>query len=195
MAPYEVSRKLLHLAALTLPALMVLLGRQSLWILVPLATVAVASDIIRAYSAGFATFIRKTFGSLMRPSEFSGAPRQIIINGATWICCSAALMSALFPVDVAAAAVTLHMISDAVAAVIGRSLGRRRWPGTQRTLSGSAAYLVTGLVTMALWPAISLIPGALTAVAATAAEIPQGPLNDNLRVPLVAALTLTVVTG
>lgn len=189
----EVGRKLLHFGALALPALMIWLGKQSLWILVPLALVAMGCDLLRAYSATFARSIHRIFSPLMRPSEFASRPGQIIFNGGTWVCCSMAGLAALFPIAVAAAALALHMVSDAIAAMVGRAYGRTRWPGSHRTVEGSFAYLVAGLLMMALWPGIPFWSGAVAVVVATLAEIPEGPLNDNLRVPAAAALALVAL--
>ncbi len=189
----EVGRKLLHFAALALPALMLVTGKDSLWVLVPLAAVGVGCDVLRGRSTRFAEIIHRTLGPLMRESEFPSVPGQVIINGGTWVCCAMAGLALLCPIHIAAAAMAIHMASDATAAVVGHALGRHRWPGTPRTVEGSLTYLATGLLVMAVWPAVPFWQGTIGVVVATAAEIPERPLNDNLRVPAAAALALVTL--
>jgi len=101
------------------------MGKASAWVFMPLAATALASDVLRARSAWYANLIRRFFGAMMRVSEFSDVPGPVIINGGTWICCTAAGLVLIFPSHIAALAVTIHLVGDAVAALAGRALGRR----------------------------------------------------------------------
>eukprot|EP01039_Chlorochromonas_danica_P005711 gene5711-6295_t len=84
-------------------------------------------------------------------------------------------------------------IGDAVAAIVGRRFGRNRWPGSAKTLEGSAAGLVAMLVALSLWSAVVPMPRAVLCLAvvslilSAAAEVfLQG--NDNLTLPMYALI-------
>ena len=188
----EVGRKLLHLVAIVLPLLVLETGRQALWVLVPLAAVAFGADVLRAHWPPFQAWIRRTFGRLMRESEFIG---RMPLNGSTWVCISMAGLVAVFPADIAALSMTVHLVGDVCSALVGQSVGRTVWPGTTRTVEGSLAYLVVGMIVMVAWPGMVLWSGLIAVVLAAAAEIPRGPFNDNLRVPAVIALVLVLLEG
>lgn len=195
----ELSRKALHLLALVVPLGMALLGRTyALWVLVPLALLALAADVLRTRSAGFAGFVQRWFGWMMRAEELPPVGGPLRLNGATWVLVSAALLAALFPLRIAVPCFVMFMVSDAAAALVGRRIGRIRWAGTRRTVEGSLAFLAVGLGIMAGFTS-SVYPGLVFWMAAVAtllgclAEALPGPFNDNLRVPLVAATTLFVL--
>lgn len=92
---------------------------------------------------------------------------------------------------------------DALAAVIGRRIGQRRYTvlGSTRSLEGSAVMLlvswVTTLVPLLLFASISPIAAAViaavTALGATAVEAVSPWGIDNLTVPAVSALILALM--
>ena len=202
--PYreELRRKALHLLALVLPLGTALLGKSTaLLVLVPTAIFALTCDVLRSRSHRFARLIRRIFGPLMRADEWgSGAETDdaflgIRVNGATWTLVTMALLTLLFPVPVAVTAFSLFMVGDAAAALVGRRFGRTLWGSGPRTVEGSAAFLGAAALTVALLVSIgyATVPwwgGALAVVVAAGAEAVPRPLNDNLRVPLLAALVL-----
>ncbi|QXD16400.1 phosphatidate cytidylyltransferase [Rhodocaloribacter litoris] len=186
----ELWRKGLHLLALVVPLGMALLGKPAaLALLVPLALLAAGADVLRAYAPWFNRLVDRCFGAMMRRSE-RPPPGTVVLNGATWVLVTAALLTWLFPVRIAAPAFAAFMVADAAAALVGRRLGRHPWPGGTRTVEGSLAFLLTGLATLALTPGVTLWTGAVAVLLGTATEALPGPLNDNLRVPLVMATVL-----
>ena len=193
----ELKRKALHLGALVMPLGILVLGRTAaLFLLVPLAAVAVFCDVARLRWAWMHRFIGWVFGPIMRPEEQPAFGGPIVLNGATWMCVSAALCAALFPAPIAAAALAMLMVGDGAAAVVGRRFGRHRYPFSPKSVEGSAAFFVTGLLvalplTAAVAPAYAplTVPQlALGTLAGAAAEALPLPINDNVRVPLVAGL-------
>ena len=200
----EVGRKALHLLALVVPAAIIDVtprvsadGRVILEvsaevsdILVPLSAVAVAGDVLRVRSAGFRKFVHVVFGGLMRPEEVPPLGGAVCINGATWVLLSATLLLLVFPVYLVVPAFTMFMISDAAAALVGRTVGRMRWPGSRRTVEGSIAFVATGLLVMLAFPDIQYGVAAAAVVVGALAEVAPRPLNDNMRVPFVAAAVM-----
>ena len=182
---------MLHLLALVVPLLMGLLGnRLSILILVPLALLMVGADALRAHSPAFARFIDRWFGFMMRGEERFVRPDAIVVNGASWVIVTAALLALIFPIRIAVASFVTFMVADAAAALVGRRYGRHHWPDSARTLEGSAAFVITGVLIMLLFRDVLFWTGVVSTVAGAAAEVVRKPLNDNIRVPLLTALTL-----
>ncbi len=194
--PYkaEVLRKAIHLLALVLPLAMVLLGKtEALYLLVPTTALVLSGDVLRVRSVWFARLVARIFGFLMRSEEQPPVGGSIKLTGATWVLLAATLLTVVFPIRIAAPALAIFMLSDAAAALVGRRYGRTHWGQSPRTLEGSLAFLLVGLGVMALvapYAAIVFWTGAVSVVVATLAEVPTGPFNDNLRVPMVAAAVL-----
>lgn len=191
--PYsaEVKRKALHLLALVVPLIMGIIGNTwSIVILVPMSLLSLGADVLRARWAWFATLIDRLFGFMMRGEERNVHPDSIVINGATWVLVTAALLALIFPIRIAVASFVTFMVSDAAAALVGRRYGRFRWPGSPRTLEGSSAFVITAVIIMYLFRDIAFWTGAVAAFVGAAAEVVRQPLNDNIRVPIVIAITL-----
>ena len=192
----ELKRKALHLGALVIPLGIVVLGRSvALWLLVPLAVVAVTLDVLRLRVPAVHRFITWLFAPIMRPEEQPPFGGPIVINGATWMCVSAAVCTLLFPEAVAAAALAMLMVGDGAAAIVGRRFGRTRYPFSEKSVEGSAAFFVTGLAAAVPFGALAspavalpvLIAGAFTAALVEALPV---PINDNVRVPVIAGATM-----
>lgn len=191
--PYsaELGRKALHLLALSIPLGMWWVGNPTaLYVLVPLATLAATGDVARAYSTSFNALIRGIFGPLMRAEECPPVGSEIRFNGATCVLVGAALLALIFPLRIAVPVLAMTMLADAAAALVGRRLGCHSWGSLTATIEGTAAFLGTGLVVMACFPAVAFGPAAAGVVVAAVVEALPLPVNDNIRVPLVAALVV-----
>lgn len=190
--PYaaELKRKALHLLALVVPLSIAVIGKQALFLLIPLTLLALAGDYFRARSEAFARFIYRIFGFMMRAEEVHPVGGPIVINGATWVLITATLLATVFPVRIAAGSFAMFMVCDAAAALVGRRFGRLRWGRTRRTVEGSTAFIITGFIIMALMPGFTFWVGAVSVLFAAVAEAAPGPLNDNIRVPFVAATVI-----
>lgn len=197
----ELKRKALHLGALVIPAGLLGLGRATaLWILGPLAAVAVTLDVLRLRVSAVHRFIGWVFAPIMRPEEQPPFGGPVVINGATWMCVTAALCALLFPTPIAAASLAMLMVGDGAAAVVGRRFGRTRYPFSEKSLEGSLAFFTTGFVAAIPFGTVGdgalsvpvLAAGALTAAVVEALPV---PVNDNLRVPLVAGAAMLLLHG
>ena len=202
--PYrvELQRKAIHLGALVLPASMLVLPTPlARWGLSLAAVLALALDVARQRVPAVRDLIvGRVFGWMMRPEELPPEGGPIVLNGATWMCVSAAACVWLFPPAVAAAALAMLMVGDAAAAVVGRRFGRHRWPGSPKSVEGSAAYAAAALATglaVAAWPGVGLSAAAcgVGAVVGAAVEALPIPLNDNVRVPLLTGAAMWALVG
>lgn len=199
----EVYRKGLHLIALVLPVAVVLLGKPDvLYGLIPLALVALSIDLLRTRSPAIHRFIDRFFGWMMRSRERPAVGEPPVLNGATWVVTSMAVLVILFPVDVAVVAFCIFMVGDAAAALVGRKFGRTHWGRDGCTFEGSMAFLVVGLAAAFLIaaPGLGIAPFSLSyaalvsgTIAATVLEATPLPINDNISAPLGTALVLSAV--
>lgn len=187
----EVGRKALHLLALSIPFGAWWLGMPAaLYLLAPAALVAVLADVTRAFSPSFNAVIRGIFGTLMRAEELPAVRTGVRFNGATCVLVGAALMVLVFPLRVAVPVLIMTMLSDAAAALVGRRWGRHPWGSLSATMEGTAAFVATGLGVMTFVPSVATGPAVAGVGVAALVEALPLPINDNIRVPVAAALTV-----
>lgn len=185
----ELQRKAIHMATAVVPVAYAAGISRALIVAgcVGLAGVAIAVEFARRMSPAAAARFTAWTGPLLRPHEAAGG-----LAGATWLFVAYAVVAWSTPAAVAVAAMWAVAAGDGAAAVVGRLVGRTRLPGG-KTLEGSAAmWLMTaaGAWGLAHWP-LGLALG-LGGVAALA-ELPDRPLNDNLRVALAVAVAGTLM--
>ena len=160
------------------------------WILVGATAAILAVDVIRLRHQFFKIVFIDFFGPLLRRHEISA------LTGATYLMLSSTVCILLFKSEVAIAAISFMVVGDALAAVIGRSLGKPVFFG--KSLEGAAACLAGCL---AIGTAIILLPAtpeqrlhfwpmALGALTATLAELLPFQLDDNITIPLLSGLVM-----
>ena len=185
----ELQRKLLHVSSAVAPlAYAAGLPRERL--LTALGVLLVVAGLVelarRRHAIVHERFVRAT-GVLLRGHE-----HQRVV-GATWMLLAFVAAVWLLPRDVAIAVMWAVAVGDAAAAVVGKSLGRLRIGRSSKTLEGSVACcLATGagaLLVAGLAPAESGVAG----LAAAAAEWPDTPLDDNVRVAFAVAASVLVM--
>ena len=184
----ELARKSLHLTSAAVPvgyAAGVPRGTL-LALLAVLLVIAVLVELTRRRVAIVRTHFHQATGQLLRTHEHDGW------SGATWMLAAFTGAVWLLPASAAVAAMWAVAVGDASAAVVGRWVGRVRLGPSRKTLEGSLACLTAAaagaLLVARLDPAASLAAG----LAAAAAEWPDGPLDDNLRVATAVALAVTL---
>ena len=186
-------RKALHLVALVVPVMLTLFPPDvSRLFFGASAVLAVSIDASRAFVRPVARFVDKWFGFMMRASE-RDVSSGVALNGATWVLVTAALLAWWPDVRSAGWIFAAFMLADAAAALVGRSVGRVKWPGTSRTVEGSMAFaIVCGLV-LAVGIGASPVVALVVGVMALAEALPMG-VNDNVRVPLIGAAALWLLS-
>lgn len=208
--PEEIRRKLLHLFALLMPIGIFYAPRWSFPpLLVPilLFMLFVSSIIVEALRfkiPAIQKIVLTLFGSMMRKEE------HFIVSGWTWVIGAAFLCTILFKnaPHISFMVLTLFIIGDAMAALIGISIGRIKIG--KKTLEGSIACMIVCIIMFyAIFP---LVPGLMetygcvgrfpakiiwiTSFVITLFELiplritPKIIVNDNLAVPIIAGYVM-----
>ena len=126
-------------------------------------------------------------------------------RGALTFIAGLALAAALFPKNIALAAMAIVTFADAAAAIAGTIWGRRANPlNRSKTIEGSVAFLLFAFISSWLFvPAVGAYSAAITGTLVEAA-LPSASqrsiwlrlvLDDNLLIPLIVGLSLLIVTS
>jgi len=147
-------------------------------------------DLARLRTPAFNEWAIGRMGTLLRPGEahtLSGSPTYVA---------GVAFTLFLFDLPVATAAVLFLVFGDVAATIVGESRGRTKILG--KSLEGTVAFvaagMAAGLAARLLGQGVSLPVLAAGAVTAAAVEVlTPKRLNDNLTIPLVSGMIMTLV--
>jgi len=117
-------------------------------------------------------FLRRT-RSMLRYRERRG------LAGATWMALAYAGAVIVFPTPVAVAAMLYTALGDAIASLVGRRWGRRRF-ANGKSAEGTLAALIANVVIGLMIPGIGALAAIAGAVAASGLEAADLPPDDNL---------------
>lgn len=184
----ELARKSLHILTVVIPlAYAAGFPRQTLIVvLAVLSAVAVAVELARVKHARTRAAFHRAVGHLLRSHEHDRWA------GATWLLLSFLAVVLLAPRSVAITAMWAVAAGDAAAALVGRGITGRRPGHARKTLVGSAACFLVTLAGAVLIAALPPAEGLVAAATATAAEWPQGGVDDNIRIVGAIAVVLWV---
>jgi dolichol kinase len=188
----ELIRKSIHLCSLSIPIFYFHTPRiVALGVLIPLTLAFVIIDVGRYYHRPIETWFYRTFGWLLRTSETSKEKKRL--NGATYVLIAATLSVLIFPKVIAVTSFVILIIADLAAALIGKRFGRHRFLG--KSLEGSAGFLLSALVVVAILPKVDYQFGeyAIGGAAALAGAIVEAlpiDIDDNLSIPLVVGTVM-----
>lgn len=186
---FELARKATHMGALAIPAGYYVLGLskvEALSILVPLTLLVIATDISRLRGWWlWRSVARPMFGSMVRHHELNGD-----FTGATYILLSTCFTIGLFSKPIAIAALSFIIVGDTCAALVGRKFGRHKFG--RKSLEGSLACLVGTVIVALVAPNLALTVGLLGALTATLTEAFSVRIDDNISVPIVSGLIMTL---
>lgn len=179
----EFQRKALHASSVAAP-LAYAAGLPTGLLLTTLGVllgVALIVEAARRSPRGNARFTRAV-GPLLRPAEAAGG-----VAGATWLLVAYTGLVAGCPAPVAISGMWAIGAGDAAAALVGRLIGRVRFPGG-KSLEG--AFALAAVTAAGTWGLAGLppLPATLVGLAAAAAEALPLPGSDNLRIGLAVGL-------
>ncbi len=201
----EIYRKLTHLFAIIIPVLYYLVVKNQLLaiaILLPFAIGSVVWDSARIESPKYRHHFLKLFGSHLRDSEVSRH------TGGTYLLTSSVVVIAVFSKEIAYLAISYLVIGDTFAAFVGLSMGRRKFVRSKKSLEGFIGAFVScsvwGLLSYFLFlkrvfsydcahPELAVILIILGALVASVVESVDLHINDNISIPILSALAMTVI--
>ena len=187
--PYEIARKAIHLSSLSIPVIYWFISRElALLLLFPLFSGFLMIDVLKNFFPPVSSWYHRTFDAMLRTHELSG--NKMYLNGATNIVMAALLLVLLFPKIIAVTAFSMVAVSDTLAAIIGKTVGKHRFG--QKSMEGSAAFFLSSMLIIACVPGLNPMAGIIMAVTATITEafvvhIGEFRIDDNLAIPLVSA--------
>lgn len=189
----EILRKLIHLNSLSIPIVYYFIPRSTaLIILGSMAALALFLDIGRYFSKSIASLFYKIFGFLLRKHEIDEKKRTL--NGATYVLLSAFICVLVFPKIIVLSAFAVLIISDTMAALVGRRFGKHKF--LFKSLEGTLAFFLSGMLVIFLSPKILyssteyLIGIAAVAVGAVVENVSFGLTDDNLVIPISIGITM-----
>lgn len=131
-------------------------------------------------------FIPKVVGKTVREYE------KVDLSAATYFIISSFFTVLLFNKYIAIAAISYNSIGDFFAALVGKKFGKIKYMGGKKSLEGSIACFISCLVVgLLLFNPFMALVGAL---AATFAEGYLIKVNDNLSIPIISGIILTLVS-
>jgi len=187
----EMMRKGTHMGALVIPGgyyFLHLDKAEMLAIMIPVTLLMILIDIARLRQWLFwRSFAKRIISPIIRPHEFAGD-----FTGATYILLSVCLTVALYRKPIAIAAMGFVIVGDSLAAIIGRRFGRHKLG--KKSLEGSLGCLLGAAIVTVFAPDLRLGIGLLGAVVATIVEALPFGIDDNITVPILAGLSMTLLS-
>jgi dolichol kinase len=189
----ELVRKLIHLCSLSIPIVYYFIPRDhAILILGILTGVALFIDLSRYLSASFGNVFYKAFGFLLRKHEFDSRKKNL--NGATYVLMSALICVIILPKVIFVTAFSILIISDSLAALIGRKFGKTKF--LSNSFEGTLAFFVSASIVILFTPKINgtlveYLIGIFAALVGSIVEnISFGFADDNLSIPISIGLTM-----
>lgn len=181
----EIQRKAIHIACIVFPLLYFywLSREQMLIFLGILSTGFLTAEFIRYKTDWGKSLFTRFFSPLLREDEKTGG-----LTGATFLLLALTLTIALFSKIPAIAAGSVLILSDSMAAIVGKRFGKHRL--FLKSVEGTVTFFV---VTCCIF--FVLFSGSRTvllfvAIVVSFLEAAPVSLNDNITIPLSAGLLL-----
>lgn len=184
----ELYRKLIHISSMWVPLSVFYLEDSLAFLLLSTAFISIVLfEILRRK-----TKTLNVFSEILRPCE-----NEKKLTGAFYMLLGALITFIIFPKIVCVTALSVLMISDSFAALIGKRWGKH--PLASKTLEGTLAFFVSALIITVLigissnqpFAANFFISSIIASVTATICELysPKLNIDDNLLIPVVFAFT------
>ena len=194
----ELIRKAIHLVSLAIPIIYYFISREAaLFIIAPLTFIFIIADLARYEVPLFSGFFYKFFGFLLRKHEVD--VKKHALNGATFMLISATICVAIFPKYIMITSFTVLILADAASAVFGKRFGKHlifKTKNVPKSYEGSLAFIIAGIVAVALTPKIEysvaeyLIGAASVVVASFAEVLSYDIVDDNIAIPVSFGLAM-----
>jgi len=148
---------------------------------------ALGVEFMRLKSISFSGYFNRFVGNLLRSTE------QSDLTGATYLFIGAFITILFFSKEIAVVALIFLMISDALAALVGKLWGKRVFY-KDKTIEGSSIFLLTAFSTVVILPTHPLIIGFIGACTAFIIDVFVMKINDNLMIPVGSGFIMQIFT-
>jgi dolichol kinase len=189
----ELLRKTIHLTSLSIPIIYYFITSETAAIILAvLAGLALIIDWTRYLSPEVGKIFYKIFGFLLREHEVDHQKRNL--NGATYVLISALVGVLIFPKLIFITAFSILIVSDSLAALIGRKFGRRKF--LLKSFEGTFAFFISACIVIFFTPKIGNFPeeyviGFIAAfIGAIVENISFKLIDDNLSIPFSVGFTM-----
>lgn len=188
----ELWRKSIHLSSLWMAVAIWHLDRTTALFLFGLMLAGLlACELLRTRWTPFTTIYNKIFGRILRAHE------KKKFTGAFYVVLSAFLAVLLFNKTIAITSLGIMLISDSMAALIGKKFGRT--PIAGKSMEGSLAFLLSALAVVYVTGKLGhedpsfFYSGMAAALTATITELfgKKLKIDDNLTITLTSGAVLT----
>lgn len=190
---HEVIRKLIHFNSLSIPIVYYYISQRDAIIILSVMTfLALVLDIGRYYSSTIANAMNGIFGVLFRKHELDSKKKNL--NGATYVLLSALVCVIIFPKVLFITAFSILIISDSMAALIGRKFGRNKF--LAKSFEGSLAFFLSAAIVVFFTPKVLyshteyVIAIAAALVGTIIENISFGFADDNFAIPVSIGFTM-----
>jgi dolichol kinase len=192
----ELVRKLIHLSSLSIPIIYYFISKGiAAAILGVVTAIALLLDIGRHFHPSVGNIFYKIFGFLLRKHELDENQKKL--NGATYVLIAALVGVLIFPKIIFITAFSILIISDSLAALIGRKFGRHKF--LLKSLEGTLAFFISACIVVLFTPKIGNFPEEYTIgfaaafVGAIIENISSRLIDDNLSIPLSVGFTMWIL--
>ena len=192
----ELVRKLIHLSSLSIPIIYYFISTQTAAIILGVLTIgALLLDLGRHFHPSIGNIFYKIFGFLLRKHEVD--KKQKNLNGATYVLIAALVGVLIFPKIIFITAFSILIISDSLAALIGRKFGQHKF--LLKSLEGTLAFFVSACIVVFFTPKIGNFPEEYTIgfaaafVGAIIENISSRLIDDNLSIPISVGFTMWIL--
>jgi len=189
----ELFRKLIHLTSLSIPIVYYFITAENAAIILGiLAGLALVIDLGRYLHPETGKIFYKLFGFLLRKHELDHTKKNL--NGATYVLISALISVLIFPKVIFISAFSILIISDSLAALIGRKFGKHKF--LSKSLEGTLTFFVSACIVILFTPKVGgffeeyLIGFIAAFVGAIVENISFKLVDDNLSIPLSVGFTM-----
>ncbi|MFA7360265.1 MAG: diacylglycerol/polyprenol kinase family protein [Candidatus Kapaibacterium sp.] len=195
----EIYRKLIHIFSTVIPVLYYFTSKDFILYLVGIGTVLmIAMDILKAYTATFEKLYKMFFHVILREDEKDF--KRNLFTGGTYYAIGIFLALLFFQKEVAILSILIMIWCDTLAALVGKTLGKRKIVGN-KTLEGSIAFTITGfilvLILQYVFPDFNYYKAGFITVllAAVFEQLSLFKINDNLSLPLFSGLVFIIINN
>lgn len=189
----ELFRKLIHLTSLSIPIVYYFISTETAALILGiLAAIALIIDLGRYLHPETGKIFYKIFGFLLRKHELDHKKKNL--NGATYVLISALISVLIFPKVIFISAFSILIISDSLAALIGRKFGKHKF--LSKSLEGTLTFFISACIVILFTPKVGsfteeFIIGFIAAfVGAIVENISFRLIDDNLSIPLSVGFTM-----